>query len=100
MDKWIDGRITIAFFVVIESYIFIIIHHTRIYILLYIACCTQKTQTLAIEKGISLVVHSNSSVTDIQRVNETQMRILWTDLSIGNHGGVELVVDAALLCTG
>lgn len=56
---------------------------------------------MARDKGISVVVHSNARVTDIQRIDETKMRILWTELSIEKHREAELlVVDAALLCTG
>jgi hypothetical protein len=57
---------------------------------------------LASNKGVSLLVHSNARVTDIQRTGgaEKQMRIMWTNLSVDHHDGEDVVVDAALLCTG
>jgi hypothetical protein len=61
---------------------------------------TQDTQDLAKEKGIALIVHSRTQVTDVSRTNESQMRIIWTDLSGDTPVVADLVVDAALLCTG
>ena len=66
----------------------------------YCAEFLQSTQSLARSNDINLVVHTNCRVTDIEKVNEIDLKITWHDLSRDEKSEDTLIVNAALLCTG